>query len=94
MRGDDLEAAGAQGLPTLMRSNSRLRWFLTLPVLAIVLLAFSISCSGCLWLMIPSLAYQGYKYEHKSESSSSSSSSEDSSPKRSQRSNNSDSSIE
>lgn len=21
------------------------------------------SCSGCLWLMLPGLAYQGYKYE-------------------------------
>ena len=28
-----------------------------------VLLAMSAACEGCLWLAVPSLAYQGYKYE-------------------------------
>ncbi len=30
---------------------------------AVALLAMSAGCSGCLWLAVPSLAYQGYKYE-------------------------------
>lgn len=25
--------------------------------------AMSAACGGCLWIAIPSLAYQGYKYE-------------------------------
>jgi hypothetical protein len=28
-----------------------------------VLIAMSAGCGGCLWIAIPSLAYQGYKYE-------------------------------
>jgi len=28
-----------------------------------VLFAMSAACSGCLWIAIPSLAYEGYKYE-------------------------------
>jgi hypothetical protein len=27
------------------------------------LFAMSAACSGCLWIAIPSLAYEGYKYE-------------------------------
>ncbi len=42
-----------------------------LPVLAPLLL--SVSLSGCLWLAIPSLAYQGYQYEHKEQSAEASS---------------------
>jgi len=30
---------------------------------ALALFAISAGCSGCLWIAIPSLAYQGYKYE-------------------------------
>jgi hypothetical protein len=30
---------------------------------AALLIAVAASCDGCLWLAIPSLAYQGYKYE-------------------------------
>jgi hypothetical protein len=26
--------------------------------------------TGCIWLAVPSLAYQGYKYEHKTDSDS------------------------
>lgn len=29
----------------------------------LALLAMSAGCSGCLWLAVPSLAYEGYKYE-------------------------------
>jgi hypothetical protein len=32
-------------------------------VAVVVLFAISAACSGCLWIAIPSLAYQGYKYE-------------------------------
>lgn len=35
-----------------------------------VLLAISTAVSGCLWIAIPSLAYQGYKYEHSKNESS------------------------
>jgi hypothetical protein len=38
--------------------------------LALVSLLAMIVCSGCLALAIPSLAYQGYKYEHSSSQSS------------------------
>lgn len=30
---------------------------------AALLILLAAGCSGCLWLAIPSLAYQGYKYE-------------------------------
>ena len=30
---------------------------------AILLLVAAANCCSCLWLAIPSLAYQGYKYE-------------------------------
>jgi hypothetical protein len=37
---------------------------LTVVVVAVLMLfAISTGCSGCLWIAIPSLAYQGYKYE-------------------------------
>jgi len=36
---------------------------LTVVVAAAALFAMSAGCSGCLWIAIPSLAYQGYKYE-------------------------------
>ncbi len=39
--------------------------FLRNAVLVLALAAFPVGLSGCLWLAIPSLAYQGYKYEHK-----------------------------
>lgn len=29
----------------------------------VALLTMSAACEGCLWLAVPSLAYQGYKYE-------------------------------
>ena len=28
-----------------------------------MLIAMSAACGGCLWIAVPSLAYQGYKYE-------------------------------
>ncbi len=30
---------------------------------AAAIFAMGAGCSGCLWLAVPSLAYQGYKYE-------------------------------
>jgi hypothetical protein len=36
---------------------------LTVVVAALALFAISAGCSGCLWLAIPSLAYEGYKYK-------------------------------
>ena len=36
---------------------------LTVAVAAALLFAMSVGCGGCLWIAIPSLAYQGYKYE-------------------------------
>jgi hypothetical protein len=37
---------------------------LTVMAVAVVaLFAVSAACSGCLWIAIPSLAYEGYKYE-------------------------------
>lgn len=35
--------------------------------IAIVALLMMAVCSGCLWLAVPSLAYQGYKAEHRSD---------------------------
>lgn len=32
-------------------------------VAAAALFAMSTGCSGCLWIAIPSLAYQGYEHE-------------------------------
>ncbi len=32
-------------------------------IAAAALLAMSAGCGGCLWIAVPSLAYQGYKYE-------------------------------
>jgi hypothetical protein len=40
-----------------------------LPMLT-VLAGVSVGYSGCIWLALPSLAYQAYKYEHQSNSSS------------------------
>jgi len=36
---------------------------LTVVAAALALLAMSAGCIGCLWLAIPSLAYEGYKYK-------------------------------
>jgi hypothetical protein len=36
---------------------------LAVAAMLVALLAMSAACQGCLWLAIPSLAYQGYKYE-------------------------------
>ena len=33
------------------------------PLFAIALGVLALGLSGCLWLAVPSLAYQGYKYE-------------------------------
>ena len=41
-----------------MRKTQQLVVTITLAVAA------AISCSGCLALMVPGLAYSGYKYEH------------------------------
>ena len=43
-----------------MRARSGARWLL----MAAVAIGMATSCAGCVALMIPSLAYQGYKYEH------------------------------
>lgn len=44
------------------RSN-RARSTLTMAAACVAMLAISAACSGCLWIAIPSLAYEGYKYE-------------------------------
>jgi hypothetical protein len=36
---------------------------LTVAIAVAALCAISAGCGGCLWIAIPSLAYQGYKYE-------------------------------
>jgi hypothetical protein len=36
---------------------------LRLVIAAAALLVICAGCAGCLWIAIPSLAYQGYKYE-------------------------------
>ena len=41
-----------------------------LPLL-LVLAAISADCAGCIWLAVPSLAYEGYKYVHQPNPSSS-----------------------
>jgi hypothetical protein len=46
------------------RDHSRL----IMTVAAAALFAMTAGCSGCLWIAIPSLAYQGYKYESGSQS--------------------------
>ncbi len=48
----------ADGLRTRARRGAR--WLLT----AAIMFGLAASCAGCIWLAIPSLAYQGYKYEH------------------------------
>jgi hypothetical protein len=35
-----------------------------------LLVLLSAWSSGCIWLAVPSLAYEGYKYEHPSKASS------------------------
>ncbi|MGH7987133.1 MAG: hypothetical protein ACREQX_12715 [Candidatus Binataceae bacterium] len=60
------------GLLIMIRTNSRVRIFLLLPALALILAAFSAWGGGYLMLAIPSAAYEGYKYEHSGGSSSSS----------------------
>jgi hypothetical protein len=49
--------------------------FVRRSILAIALAALSAGASGCIWLAIPSLAYQGYKYEHPDKTASKSSAS-------------------
>ena len=69
------------------KKEKRLSWPLT-AVPAVIAMA---SCSGCIWLAIPSLAYEGYKYEKTGSftgSSNSSSASSVSSSSKSQGSNN------
>jgi hypothetical protein len=53
-----------------------------LPIIAIALAAFAamLATSGCPALMVPSLAYQGYKYEKKKDSGSTNGSSGTSQP--------------
>ncbi|MGH8012670.1 MAG: hypothetical protein ACREQ4_09240 [Candidatus Binataceae bacterium] len=62
-----------EGLLIMIRSSTRVRIFLLLPALALILAAFSAWSSGCLMLAIPSAAYSGYTHEHSQLSSSSSS---------------------
>jgi hypothetical protein len=49
--------------------SSEPRWRLTGVLAVLVLFAISAGCSGCLWIAIPSLAYEGYKYESGSQNS-------------------------
>ncbi len=42
------------------RAQRGMRWLMT----AAIMFGMAASCAGCIWLAIPSLAYQGYKYEH------------------------------
>jgi hypothetical protein len=44
------------------------RFKLRLMLALVVVLASGFT--GCIWLAVPSLAYQGYKYEHKTDSDS------------------------
>jgi hypothetical protein len=37
----------------------------------IILAAASVNCTGCIWLALPSLAYEGYKYAHQAPPSAS-----------------------
>jgi hypothetical protein len=46
----------------MIRSSSRLRIFIVLPALAIILAAFSAWCSGCAMLAIPARACKGCNY--------------------------------
>lgn len=59
--------------------SSRKRIVISL-LMGLTLGALSLSSSGCLWLAIPSLAYQGYKYEKKSEQQDKSAKQRSSSP--------------
>ncbi len=38
--------------------------FMRRSLVVVALAVLSVGVSGCVWLAIPSLAYQGYKYEH------------------------------
>jgi hypothetical protein len=45
------------------RSSGNRSGLTVVVVAAAALVAMSAVCGGCLWIAIPSLAYQGYKYE-------------------------------
>ena len=72
-----------------------LRWLVGDLVILTVLAGMSVGYSGCIWLALPSLAYEGYKYEHQLNTGSSSDSDGSSNPDPSSRDNtSSDHSIE
>lgn len=48
---------GAKG--QCSNSVSSGRW----PLVAMMAIVTALSCNGCIWLAIPSLAYEGYKYD-------------------------------
>ncbi|MGA2409195.1 MAG: hypothetical protein ABSG46_02260 [Candidatus Binataceae bacterium] len=54
------------------------------PLIPIIAVVAAFSCSGCIWLAIPSLAYEGYKYEKTGSFTGNSSSSTSSSSSSSQ----------
>jgi hypothetical protein len=58
MRGGDGGTQMAVRVRIWARSGAR--WLL----MAAAAIGMATSCAGCIWLAIPSLAYQGYKYEH------------------------------
>ncbi len=37
-----------------------------LTILVFLAVVVSAHCTGCIWLAVPSLAYEGYKYEYPS----------------------------
>ena len=37
--------------------------FRSWPLIALMLIGTAITCDGCFWLALPSIAYEGYKYE-------------------------------
>jgi len=42
-----------------------------LTILVFLAVVVSAHCTGCIWLAVPSLAYEGYKYEYPSNTRSS-----------------------
>lgn len=52
-----------------MRPPRKARASIATVAIAIVSLLATVVCSGCLWIAIPSLAYQGYKAEERSHQS-------------------------
>ncbi len=48
----------------------KLGWLVRAVLMFTVLAGASVGSSGCIWLALPSLAYEGYKYDHQSNTGS------------------------